>query len=298
VTCRFVLEAIGGTTSKFNCQLPDGEIVKVKYGGVNPEIHAETAATRLLAALGFGADSIFVVRKVRCAGCPTYPFQALKCYSKTGMRRACFPGGIDYNEVVEFDPAVIERRLDGKKIEAVEDQGWAWFELEQIDPAHGGASREEVDALRLVATLLAHWDNKSANQRLVCPAGGERPDGSCPAPLAIMHDLGATFGPLKVDLRNWRSVPVWSDAATCTVSMKTLPWGGSTFPDRRISEGGRQLLLGLLEQLSDAQLNDLFLTSRISDHNQVSAEARDPGAWVAVFRQKVRQIRNAGPCPG
>ena len=33
-----------------------------------------------------------------------------------------------------FDTAVIERRLDGRKIEGTDDQGWAWYELDKIDP--------------------------------------------------------------------------------------------------------------------------------------------------------------------
>ena len=55
-----------------------------------------------------------------------------------------------------------------------------------------------------MAVLLAHWDNKAENQRLVCPPGAEGPEGTCSKPLAIMQDLGATFGPVKVDLNNWR----------------------------------------------------------------------------------------------
>ena len=45
--------------------------------------------------------------------------------------------------------------------------GWAWYELESIDGSVG-ATHAELDALRLAAIVLAHWDNKAANQRLVC----------------------------------------------------------------------------------------------------------------------------------
>jgi hypothetical protein len=298
VACRFLVEKdVSGTSPKFNCQLPDGEIVKVKYGSRNAEIHAEVIATRLLHALGFGADRMYLVRKVRCAGCPAFPFQSLQCHATTGVKTACFPGGIDYDRIVDFDPAVIERRMDGSKIEALEDQGWAWFELAQIDPAKGGASRAEVDAFRLTAILLAHWDNKAANQRLVCLPGGERPDASCVKPLAMMQDVGATFGPLKLDLGNWRSLPIWKDAASCTISMQQMPWSGATFPDHRISEEGRQLLLGLLTQLTEVQVEDLFRSARVAEHDQISGEARDPRAWADAFIDKVQEIKSAGPCP-
>jgi hypothetical protein len=111
-----------------------------------------------------------------------------------------------------------------------------------------------------------------------------------------MH-LGATFGPVRVDLPNWRNTPVWHDRATCTISMSTLPYGGGTFPDRRISEAGRLLLAGLLEQLSARQLEDLFTASRIIVYDAIDAKARAAGAWVEVFLDKVRQIRQGVPCP-
>jgi hypothetical protein len=240
---------------------------------------------------------MFVVRRVRCLGCPEFPYQALKCLADTGLESACFPGGIDYAKARDLDTATIERRHRGIKIEAFKDQGWAWFELDQVDPARGGSPRAEVDALRLMAMILDHWDNKAENQRLVC-ASGEAGTGGCRQPVAIIQDLGATFGPLKVDLANWQRTPVWSDPATCTVSMESLPYKGGTFPTRRISEEGRRLLLGLLEQLSDEQLSDLFTASRITSYDQVTAAARGAAPWVSTFKDKVRQIREAGPCGG
>jgi hypothetical protein len=296
VSCRFKLREVGGTSPKFYCELPNAGEVKVKYGA-NPELHAEVAASRLLTALGFGADRMSVVRRVRCAGCPRFPFQSLRCFERVGLQSACFPGGTNSDEIVDFDLAVIEQKLEGRVIEAFEDQGWAWFELSRIDPARGGSSRAELDALRLMAVFIAHWDNKATNQRLVCRPGGDSAGGGCIQPLAIMQDLGATFGPSKIDLHNWRQGQIWKDGAACMVSMEHLPWGGGTFPETAISEAGRQLLLGLLEQLSDQQLIDLFDGSRVTWHDQFSAEARHADAWVRVFKQKVKQIKDGGPCP-
>src|SRR5215216_7966947 len=33
VRCRYISKAAHGTTPKFDCVLPDGEVIKVKYGG-------------------------------------------------------------------------------------------------------------------------------------------------------------------------------------------------------------------------------------------------------------------------
>ena len=155
----------------------------------------------------------------------------------------------------------------------------------------------EVDALRLLAAFLAHWDNKAENQRLICPPGADRPDGGCARPVAMMHDVGGTFGPSKLDLPNWRAAPVWADSAACLVSMERLPWQGATFPGTATSpEEGRQFLLGLIEQLSAAQIESLFSASRAPGFDGISAESRNPAAWADVFQSKVRQIREGGPC--
>jgi hypothetical protein len=298
VTCRLSLERVGGLTSKFNCELADGTIVKVKYGSANPELYAEVVATRLLMALGFPADRMYVVRRVHCTGCPRFPYLSLRCLQATSTRWPCFPAGIDFSHTRVFDPVVIERRLEGRRIESRPDQGWAWHELQRIEPSRGGSPPAEVDALRLLAAFLVHWDNKSENQRLICPPGADMPGGGCARPLAMTQDLGATFGPAKLDLHNWRRTPVWADSASCLVSMEQLPFEGATFPERRISEEGRQFLLALMEQLSRAQLETLFTASRAIAFDTVIAASRSAAAWATTFADKVREIREAGPCPG
>lgn len=296
VDCQFVLKETGGTSPKFYCKLADGDVVKVKYGESNPEVPAEVAATRLLHALGFFVDRMMLVKSVRCRGCPPFPAQALTCIEKGAPESVCLQGA-SADGVKTFEHAVIERTFDGDKIEAGDTEGWAWFELDKIDPKAGGAPRAHVDALRLVALVLAHWDNKADNQRLVCPPGAARADGSCRTPLAVVHDLGATFGPKKADLKNWKEVPIWADAASCRATMASLPYKGSTFGEPQISEEGRVLAVKLLRMISPAQLNTLFEASGFSTFPHVLAAGRDPQEWTDVFLAKVEQIASAGPCP-
>ena len=77
VRCRYLDGPANGTTAKFDCVLPDGEVVKVKYGNTG-EIHAEIAASRLLAALGFGADRMYLVPRLRCYQCVRAPYYTMK----------------------------------------------------------------------------------------------------------------------------------------------------------------------------------------------------------------------------
>ena len=295
IDCTFSLEPIGGTSPKFYCTTADGDHLKVKYGESNPEVPAEVAASRLMSAFGFFVDRMMLVHSVRCTGCPPLPKLALDCLKTRTPAAVCLQG-TSSTSVRTFDRVMIERPFEGRKIEATDDQGWSWYELEKVDAAKGGSSRTDVDALRVMAVLLAHWDNKGENQRLSCAPGADRPDGGCSSPRAVLHDLGATFGPLKADLQNWRHAPIWADARACRLTMSTLPYKGSTFADTTITEAGRQLALRLLRAITPTQLNTLFEASGFSTFPHVLAAAREPQAWTDVFLGKVDEIGSGGPC--
>jgi hypothetical protein len=298
VECWFRPGGIAGSTPKFDCELAGGEVVKVKYGRSNAEVYTEIAATRLLAALGFPTDRMYAVQRVRCFGCPADPFPQLECVNnlKEGATlESCFPA-LDFNRLHDFDAAVIERPIKGRRIETDHARGWTWEELKFVDPVSGGASRAELDALRLMAVFLGHWDNKAKNQRLLCQ-GEKKGDEGCDRPLAMIQDLGATFGPMKLDLARWSSTRIWADAPSCKVSMKKMPYGGSTFPDAFISEDGRQFLASRLSRLTRKQIRALFEGARISDFPHKRASARNLDNWVRAFQTKVRSIVDRAPCP-
>ena len=283
VPCKFELKTSEGRTPKFSCVRAGGDVIKVKYGRNNPETFGEVAATRLVAALGFGADRMYVVANVRCFGCPAFP------YPKVGIFDAL---RADPSRAVDFEVAVIERRRPGLEIEG----GWGWPELEAIDPAAGGATRAEVDALRLLAVFLNNWDAKPVNQRLLCEETAGSGAQPCASPLAYMQDLGQTFGPKSIDLDGWTRTPVWADPATCRVSMRSLPWQGASFEDVAISEPGRLFLSGLLRQLTATQIRGLFAGARFTDFLRNDAPA-DIDAWTRTFQSRVAQIADRPPCP-
>ena len=284
VTCRFLPTNVSGTTPKFDCSLPDGTKVKVKYGGT-PEVSGEAAATRLLTALGFPADHVEIASSVRCYGCPPSPFYTRVVFDWVGLSGP-FGASINYEAFRDFEWSAVERKLPGEAIEENGREGWGFYELSEVKPDLGGASPADVDALRLMAVFLAHWDNKPANQRLSCPDADARA-GDCTRPLLVLQDVGSTFGPKKVDLDAWRHSPIWTDPARCAVSMRHFPYDGGTFVDGRISEKGRQTLARRLSRLSSSEIRTLF------------TQARFPGSieeWVAVFEKKVDEITSHPGC--
>jgi hypothetical protein len=294
VRCRFLARYPSGTSAKFDCVLDGGEIVKVKYGR-NPEIAAEVAATRLLSALGYAADRMSLTPTVRCHGCPRYPFLAMRLLQLTGTY-SLYPEHGNEDGYSEFTWAAIERKFDASPIETAEVKGWAWWELPKTDGGTG-ATRTDLDALRLMAVFLAHWDNKAENQRLVCLDPPGPPDAPCSRPVVMMQDLGATFGPAKANLARWSTIPVWADRATCTVSMKALPFNGGTFPDARITEAARAQVARQLGAFTDADISGLFAAARFPEHYSSTDDERDLAAWLSAFRERAGQISAAGPCP-
>ena len=267
----------------------------------NPEVYSEIIASRLLAALGFPADRMYVVDRVRCFGCPTDPFAGLQCVNEGVALDVCFPN-LDFDHYEDFEAAVIERSLEGRRIETAKERGWTWEQLATIDPAAGGAPRAHVDALRLLAIFLNHWDNKAKNQRLLClgeidPPGRVLDTRPCSRPVAMVQDLGGTFGPPKLDLANWARTPIWIDPAMCTVSMRALPYGGSTFPDTEISEAGRRFLGERLRRFSTQQIRGLFEGADLARYPHEDVAAADVLNWVRAFQDKVAAIADRAPCP-
>ncbi len=284
VSCTFRVAPVHGTVRKFTCALPSGEVLRVKYAG--PEPHGEVAASRLLLALGFGADHVGYVRKVRCHGCPWAPFATMKAVTlarATGLYERVALG----DRAVDFDWVAVERPFTGEQIRTSAVEGWAFHEFASArtaSPAH-------ADALRLLAVFLAHWDNKSENQRLVCLSGGPAADGRCAAPMAMLQDVGATFGPRKVTLSAWRGATIWTNRAQCEIGMKDMPHGGATFVPVRVSEAGRRFLGERLGALSADQVADLFRGARFEPRYGTVKE------WVEVFAARVALITEGPPCP-
>jgi len=290
--CRLAPSDLSGTTPKFDCVFNGGETIKVKYGNES-EIHGEAAATALLRLLGYASDVVTIVPRLRCYGCPRHPFAAthLRRWLHVPFVREQIADGF-----TDFEWVAVEYRFPAPAIETEQVSGWEWRELDRSD-----APRAEVDAFRLLAVFLAHWDNKSSNQRLVCldqvqlkaPASA---DTTCQHPLAMIQDLGASFGPPKVNLARWRDLPVWHDRATCMLSMRALPYEGATFEDVRVSEAGRALAASRLSAIPEEQIERIFFDARFPQFQAGTDAERDLKAWTSAFRSRVRQIAEA-KCP-
>jgi hypothetical protein len=290
VSCEyFPKKQINGNTPKFWCELKPGDEVKVKYGEDNGEVYGEVAATRLLWALGFGADEEYPV-VVTCRGCSSNPFKNRE--KTSGQTR--------------FDPAALERPMPGDAMEYSTDSGWSWVDLNSVDTSLGGAPLAHRDALKLLAVFIQHTDSKPAQQRLVCldkvlakatdkMTDQSTSDARCEHPFMMLNDIGLTFGkanafnrnqPGSVNLKAWAEMKVWKDERGCVGNLPKSMTG--TLENPRISEGGRKFLADLLNQLSDQQIRDLFEVSRVTRREKTSTI----DGWVNAFKQKRDEVSN------
>lgn len=284
LTCNYITRAekeVKGASRKFYCRTTQGKTFKIKYGVTNGEVYGEVLSTRLLWALGFGADAVYPVR-VRCLDCPADPW-------KNEKNRA---------ERV-FEPAIVELKFKGETLETKEDEGFSLKDLRLLNPELEASSTEERDALKLLLAFIQHVDNRAANQRLVCLEDGFEFDVAsgksiCRRPFIVIQDAGSSFGRsgltaidriAKARLDMWSSKSIWKkNTKQCRANLRSAI-NGSLESNPKISEAGRALLARLLNELSDEQIRDLFVASQI--------ELRDPNpidAWVAEFKSKVSQI--------
>jgi hypothetical protein len=117
----------------------------------------------------------------------------------------------------------------------------------------------------------------------------------------MISDLGLTFGRAdwtnandhaSVNLVEWRRTSVWRNDARCVGNLPKSFTG--TLRDPVISEEGRRFLAGLLMQLTDRQLRDLFEVSqvgyRLRNPLDVSSGFPTVAEWVTAFKQKRQEI--------
>ena len=118
------MKELEGKSPKFLCRIGNSDQVLVKYGRTNGEVFGEVLASRLLWALGFGAERVYPVRIV-CKGCP-----------------AALDAGARSGETTRIEYAAIKRRSVWPELKLDDDkEGWSWDELDWADPEFGGAPR-------------------------------------------------------------------------------------------------------------------------------------------------------------
>jgi hypothetical protein len=151
---KFIKEDKEGTSAKFDIEDEQGVRWRAKLG---EETKSETAAARLLSAVGYFSDEDYYVPELRVDG-----MQKLSRGNKFVSADGVIHG------------ARLKRHKKQKKI-----GNWSWFH----NPFVGS---KELDGLKTMMALINNWDLKEINNAIYEEEGGVR--------YYEVSDVGATFG--------------------------------------------------------------------------------------------------------
>jgi len=150
----FLEEDQSGSSPKFDVKDANGVTWRVKLGA---EPQSETAATRLLWAVGYFVDEDYYLPRLKVEGLPK-------------LRR-----GQNY---VSDDGLVQGARLKRKDKNIHKIGNWDWFK-------NAFVGTRELDGLRVMMALVNNWDLKEINNAIYAVNGEQR---------YVVSDLGASFG--------------------------------------------------------------------------------------------------------
>ena len=245
----FIKEDLDGTNPKFDVRDENGVKWKVKLG---PEVHAETAASRLVWALGYHADEDYFVAVLHVTHLPKRLHRGQDLIAADGTIRN----------------ARLKRDAGRKKIGY-----WKWHSAPF-------AGTHEFNGLRVLMAVINNWDLKNVNNAIYEHDGQH---------IYQVSDLGASFGTTGVllhkqkakgNLRAFRHSKFITKVTSERVSFATpslpsfpylfAPWdyiarARLRWIGRNISRADAKWMGELLGQLSAKQIQDAFRAAGYSE---------------------------------
>ena len=265
-TITFIKEDIGGYSPKFRVRDGSGREWVAKLG---KEAQSETAAVRLLWAVGYPTEINYLVPCAHINGAPRPRKKVDRC-----------EGGGFANVRFEARPDNIERT-----------GAWKW----KRNPFVG---RRELQGLIVMMGLINNWDIKDSNNIILYISNGSRNRGVAESQYAI-SDLGATFGktgnvPFFWRFTRSRNNPKDYARARFVDKVKgnrvAFRYGGKNRGlFKNITLADAKWIANLLSLLSDRQIADAFRAA-----NYAPAEVR---MLMEAVRRRINELVNL-PGPG
>jgi hypothetical protein len=257
---KFVEEDPKGTQPKVEVTDANGDKWKVKFG---PEVHAETAATRLIWALGYGVEETYYVASGKIDGI-------------TSLGRAKEFIAADGT----FKGARFERRP--KNIERTKI-AWAWGD----NPFVG---TKELSGLGILMTMINNWDTRrvSKNNIVLRVTAG---DGTI-EDWYIVEDLGSSFGKMgrypyltkrnRWDLEDFKAQKFIDGVSGSTLD---LHYKGGARSINKIPLEHARWFAGLASQLNERQIRSAF--------EAAGATPAEISGFSARIMEKIRELQSA-----
>lgn len=229
----FMEEETGGYSVKFRVKDGAGKIWVAKLG---KEAQPETAAARLVSAVGYATEISHLVPCVQIANAPEPRKEVERCDGK-GFANVRF----------EARPASVKRLAE-----------WSWKE-------NPFAGTKEFKGLIVMMALINNWDLKDSNNKILHVAG----EGGDEL-LYVVSDLGATFGKTGNFITHNRNEP--KDFAKSKFVEKVegqnvrFSYDGKnqSLMDNITVEDAKWIAT-LLSRLTDEQIRDAFRAANYKD---------------------------------
>jgi hypothetical protein len=254
----FLKVETGGYSPKFRVRDGAGREWVAKMG---KEAQPETAAVRLVWAVGYMTEVNYLAPCVRIEGAPNPSKEVERC-AGGGFANVRFEARPD-----EWD------RLDE----------WKWS-------ANPFVNTKELQGLVVMMALLNNWDIKDSNNKVIYVEGRDGRPGEL---RHVVSDLGATFGRVKTnaplvwrfrrnrnDPEDYARDPFLEDVKNGNVFLFYKGKRQDLFDDIRVEEG--RWIASLLSKLSDRQIADAFRAA-----NYKPEEVR---LLTSAVRQRIREL--------
>jgi hypothetical protein len=275
----FVEEVKIGASPKFKVTDSRGITWAVKLG---PEAQAETVAARLVWAMGYFAEEAYYLDRAEIKQLPRL------------SRGSVF---------VEAGSIVRGARFEPRRNDVGRGATWDWLQ-------NPFAGTRELDGLKVLMVLLANYDTRLANNRVLSernPRSGQWEDRY------VATDIGATFGRVgglggkrtKNNLEDFRSSRFVLGVQDGMVEFdyNTTPQGSGKFasffnPGYRKSQANKEKAMrripvenarwigSQLSRLSDEQLRDAF---RAAGYETTTMEG-----FIKALRERIEQLNQLG----
>lgn len=247
----FVEEDTDGTQPKVIVRDAQGREWSVKFGG---EVHSGIAASRIVWALGYGADELYFVESGTISGA-------------AGLRTAAKAIGTGGS----FTKASF--RLRDARSERAKER-WTLAN----NPFAGS---RELSGLAILMTMIGNWDIQGDRNNRIFRNGNED--------LYVITDLGATFGKMgtlltprsKWDLADFQKEEFIEKVENGVVDLDYEGYGGIN----KVSIEHARWFAGLVSHLTDKQLKDAFRAAG-------ATEAEIDG-FAARMREKIAELQKA-----
>ncbi|MEW6734569.1 MAG: hypothetical protein AB1489_24805 [Acidobacteriota bacterium] len=264
---KFIKDDTSGSQPKFIIEDSQGVRWKVKLGR---EAQPETAATRLLWAVGYFTDETYYLPKIYVEGIEKYQNELM-------------PSG-----------GVIRGVAQGARLERVQQKhkigSWSWFDNPFVNT-------KELDGLKVMMAFINNWDLKRDNNVIYYDEAPQQLH-------YYVHDLGGTFGKTGgdfdrsrnnlADYEESRFIETTNEQDVDFFMRARPPWffriHKSYYQEyanvskvvKGIPRTHAKWIGGLLAQLSHRQLADAFYAA-----NYQPAEVE---RFVEVLESRIRQL--------